>query len=102
MQLQAELARFHQDLQEKTTQEEQLRQQITEKEEKTRKTLLAAKQKIAQLAGIVILLFCPQKFSFISMEKPLDRMLEKYGLHHILLKVFSRPNATGIVLKFEI
>lgn len=54
MQLQAELARFHQDLQEKTTQEEQLRQQITEKEEKTRKTLLAAKQKIAQLAGIVI------------------------------------------------
>lgn len=54
MQLQAELARFHQDLQEKTTQEEQLRQQITEKEEKTRKTLLAAKQKIAQLAGSVI------------------------------------------------
>ncbi|KFP73040.1 Nucleoprotein TPR, partial [Acanthisitta chloris] len=53
MQLQSELARFHQDLQEKTTQEEQLRQQITEKEEKTRKTLLAAKQKIAQLAGIV-------------------------------------------------
>ncbi|XP_063021514.1 nucleoprotein TPR isoform X4 [Melospiza melodia melodia] len=51
MQLQTELARFHQDLQEKTTQEEQLRQQITEKEEKTRKTLLAAKQKIAQLAG---------------------------------------------------
>ncbi|XP_061201717.1 nucleoprotein TPR isoform X3 [Neopsephotus bourkii] len=51
IQLQSELARFHQDLQEKTTQEEQLRQQITEKEEKTRKTLLAAKQKIAQLAG---------------------------------------------------
>ncbi|KAM7014089.1 nucleoprotein TPR [Passerculus sandwichensis] len=51
MQLQTELTRFHQDLQEKTTQEEQLRQQITEKEEKTRKTLLAAKQKIAQLAG---------------------------------------------------
>ncbi|KFZ52523.1 Nucleoprotein TPR, partial [Podiceps cristatus] len=50
-QLQSELGRFHQDLQEKTTQEEQLRQQITEKEEKTRKTLLAAKQKIAQLAG---------------------------------------------------
>uniref|UniRef100_A0A672UKA4 Nucleoprotein TPR n=1 Tax=Strigops habroptila TaxID=2489341 RepID=A0A672UKA4_STRHB len=51
IQLQSELAHFHQDLQEKTTQEEQLRQQITEKEEKTRKTLLAAKQKIAQLAG---------------------------------------------------
>lgn len=57
MQLETELARFHQDLQEKTTQEEQLRQQITEKEEKTRKTLLAAKQKIAQLAGIVFLFF---------------------------------------------
>uniref|UniRef100_A0A452J057 Nucleoprotein TPR n=1 Tax=Gopherus agassizii TaxID=38772 RepID=A0A452J057_9SAUR len=50
-QLQSELSRLHQDLQERTTQEEQLRQQITEKEEKTRKTLLAAKQKIAQLAG---------------------------------------------------
>uniref|UniRef100_G1MQY3 Nucleoprotein TPR n=2 Tax=Meleagris gallopavo TaxID=9103 RepID=G1MQY3_MELGA len=50
-QLQSELARFRQDLQEKTTQEEQLRQQISEKEEKTRKTFLAAKQKIAQLAG---------------------------------------------------
>ncbi|OXB72510.1 UNVERIFIED_CONTAM: hypothetical protein H355_016379 [Colinus virginianus] len=50
-QLQSELARFRQDLQEKTTQEEQLRQQITEKDEKTRKTFLAAKQKIAQLAG---------------------------------------------------
>ncbi|XP_070602426.1 nucleoprotein TPR isoform X2 [Erythrolamprus reginae] len=50
-QLQSELSRFRQDLQEKTTQEEQLRQQVTEKEEKTKKTLLAAKQRIAQLAG---------------------------------------------------
>uniref|UniRef100_A0A8C9FKG8 Nucleoprotein TPR n=1 Tax=Pavo cristatus TaxID=9049 RepID=A0A8C9FKG8_PAVCR len=50
-QLQSELARFRQDLQEKTTQEEQLRQQITEKEEKTRKTFLAAKQKIAQFSN---------------------------------------------------
>uniref|UniRef100_A0A7M4F817 Nucleoprotein TPR n=1 Tax=Crocodylus porosus TaxID=8502 RepID=A0A7M4F817_CROPO len=50
-QVQLELTRLHQDLQERTTQEEQLKQQITEKEEKTKKTLLAAKQKIAQLAG---------------------------------------------------
>ncbi|XP_063154494.1 nucleoprotein TPR [Candoia aspera] len=50
-QLQSELSRLHQDLQEKTTQEEQLRQQVAEKEEKTKKTLLAAKQRIAQLAG---------------------------------------------------
>ncbi|KAG8132789.1 putative Translocated promoter region protein [Naja naja] len=51
-QLQSELSRLHQDLQEKTTQEEQLRQQVAEKEEKTKKTLLAAKQRIAQLAGV--------------------------------------------------
>lgn len=69
MQLQAELARFHQDLQEKTTQEEQLRQQITEKEEKTRKTLLAAKQKIAQLAGIVFLFFLSLEILIISKGK---------------------------------
>lgn len=97
MQLQAELARFHQDLQEKTTQEEQLRQQITEKEEKTRKTLLAAKQKIAQLAGIVIVFFCPQRFLIIAMEKPLDRMLEKYGLLHILQKsVFQTRDCSEV------
>ncbi|XP_026559032.1 nucleoprotein TPR isoform X1 [Pseudonaja textilis] len=51
-QLQSELSRLRQDLQEKTTQEEQLRQQVAEKEEKTKKTLLAAKQRIAQLAGV--------------------------------------------------
>uniref|UniRef100_A0A0B8RPS6 Nucleoprotein TPR n=1 Tax=Philothamnus irregularis TaxID=1899461 RepID=A0A0B8RPS6_9SAUR len=50
-QLQSDLSRLRQDLQEKTTQEEQLRQQVAEKEEKTKKTLLAAKQRIAQLAG---------------------------------------------------
>uniref|UniRef100_A0A8D0GEX5 Nucleoprotein TPR n=1 Tax=Sphenodon punctatus TaxID=8508 RepID=A0A8D0GEX5_SPHPU len=50
-QLQSEVSRLRQDLQDRSTQEEQLRQQITEKEEKTRKTLLVAKQKIAQLAG---------------------------------------------------
>lgn len=86
MQLQAELARFHQDLQEKTTQEEQLRQQITEKEEKTRKTLLAAKQKIAQLAGIVIGFFLSLEIFDYCYGKTLDRMLEKYGLLHIFLK----------------
>ncbi|KAM3841233.1 nucleoprotein TPR isoform 2-T2 [Vipera latastei] len=50
-QLQSELSHLQQDLHEKTTQEEQLRQQVAEKEEKTKKTLLAAKQRIAQLAG---------------------------------------------------
>lgn len=49
--MQSELSHLQQDLQEKTTQEEQLRQQVAEKEEKTKKTLLAAKQRIAQLAG---------------------------------------------------
>ncbi|XP_012658027.1 nucleoprotein TPR [Otolemur garnettii] len=52
MQLQSELARLRQDLQDRTTQEEQLRQQITEKEEKTRKAIVAAKSKIAHLAGV--------------------------------------------------
>ncbi|XP_040841313.1 nucleoprotein TPR isoform X5 [Ochotona curzoniae] len=51
-QLQSELARLRQDLQERATQEEQLRQQITEKEEKTRKAIVAAKSKIAHLAGV--------------------------------------------------
>lgn len=51
VQLQSELARLRQDLQDRTTQEEQLRQQITEKEEKTRKAIVAAKSKIAHLAG---------------------------------------------------
>ncbi|XP_007667180.1 nucleoprotein TPR isoform X1 [Ornithorhynchus anatinus] len=51
-QLQSELSRLHQDLQDRTALEEQLRQQITEKEEKTRKALVAAKQKIAHIAGV--------------------------------------------------
>lgn len=50
-QLQSELTRLRQDLQDRTTQEEQLRQQITEKDEKTRKAIVAAKSKIAHLAG---------------------------------------------------
>ncbi|KAK2496254.1 hypothetical protein MC885_012723 [Smutsia gigantea] len=52
VQLQSELTRLRQDLQDRTTQEEQLRQQITEKEEKTRKAIVAAKSKIAHLAGV--------------------------------------------------
>nr|XP_060630494.1 nucleoprotein TPR isoform X1 [Anolis sagrei ordinatus] len=51
-QLQSEISRLHQELQEKTTQEEHFRQQVTEKEEKTKKTLLAAKQRIALLSGV--------------------------------------------------
>lgn len=51
LELQSELARLRQDHQDRTTQEEQLRQQITEKEEKTRKAIVAAKSKIAHLAG---------------------------------------------------
>lgn len=49
--LQTELNRLRQDLQEKTSQEEGMRQQMSEKEEKTRKAFLMAKQKISQLMG---------------------------------------------------
>lgn len=49
--LQGELARLRQELQERATQEEQLRQQMAEKEEKTKKVILGAKQKISQLVG---------------------------------------------------
>ncbi|XP_069794284.1 translocated promoter region b, nuclear basket protein isoform X2 [Narcine bancroftii] len=51
-QLQGELSRLRQELQEKGNLEEQLRQQIVEKEEKTKKAILVAKQKITQLAGL--------------------------------------------------
>ncbi|XP_051869003.1 translocated promoter region b, nuclear basket protein isoform X2 [Pristis pectinata] len=51
-QLQGELSRLRQELQEKANLEEQLRQQILEKEEKTKKAILVAKQKITQLAGL--------------------------------------------------
>ncbi|XP_078263731.1 translocated promoter region b, nuclear basket protein isoform X1 [Rhinoraja longicauda] len=51
-QLQGELSRLRQELQEKANLEEQLRQQILEKEEKTKKAILIAKQKITQLAGL--------------------------------------------------
>ncbi|XP_041696250.1 nucleoprotein TPR isoform X3 [Coregonus clupeaformis] len=49
--LQTELTRLRQELQEKASQEDTLRQQMAEKEEKTRKALVGAKQKINQLMG---------------------------------------------------
>lgn len=49
--LQTELNRLRQELQEKTSQEEAKRQQMSEKEEKTIKAFLVAKQKISQLMG---------------------------------------------------
>ncbi|KAJ8277980.1 hypothetical protein GJAV_G00082380 [Gymnothorax javanicus] len=49
--LQLELSRLKQELQEKCVVEEQLRQQMTEKEEKTKKVIVGAKQKISQVMG---------------------------------------------------
>uniref|UniRef100_A0A4W3JKZ7 Nucleoprotein TPR n=1 Tax=Callorhinchus milii TaxID=7868 RepID=A0A4W3JKZ7_CALMI len=51
-QQQGELSRLRQELQEKSTLEDQLRQQITEKEEKMKKAIVGAKQKISQLVGV--------------------------------------------------
>lgn len=48
-QVQPELSRLRTDLQEKNNLEEQLRQQIADKEEKTKKAFMGAKQKINQL-----------------------------------------------------
>lgn len=47
--LQLELTRLRAELQEKIAQEEQLRQQSVEKEEKTKKAILVAKQRISLL-----------------------------------------------------
>uniref|UniRef100_A0A667W9S8 Nucleoprotein TPR n=1 Tax=Myripristis murdjan TaxID=586833 RepID=A0A667W9S8_9TELE len=47
--LQAELSRLRQELQDKASQEETRRQQLADKEEKTRKAFMGAKQKISQL-----------------------------------------------------
>lgn len=49
--LQTELNRLRQELQDKASQEETLRQQMAEKEEKTKKALVYARQKIAQVTG---------------------------------------------------
>ena len=48
---QAELGRLRQELQDKASQEDTLRQQMADKEEKTRKAFVGAKQKIHQLMG---------------------------------------------------
>uniref|UniRef100_A0A3B4G4L8 Nucleoprotein TPR n=1 Tax=Pundamilia nyererei TaxID=303518 RepID=A0A3B4G4L8_9CICH len=49
--LQTELTRLRQELQDKASQEDALRQQMAEKEEKTRKAIVCAKQKINQLVA---------------------------------------------------
>lgn len=49
--LQAELTRLRQELQDKASQEDTLRQQMADKEDKTRKAIVYAKQKISQLMG---------------------------------------------------
>ena len=49
--LQTELTRLRQELQDKASQEDTLRQQMADKEEKTRKAIVYAKQKISQLMG---------------------------------------------------
>uniref|UniRef100_A0A3Q3ANC8 Nucleoprotein TPR n=1 Tax=Kryptolebias marmoratus TaxID=37003 RepID=A0A3Q3ANC8_KRYMA len=49
--LQTELTRVRQELQDKTSQEDTLKQQMAEKDEKTRKALLSAKQKISLLTS---------------------------------------------------
>lgn len=48
-QIQPELTRLRTELQEKSIQEDQLRQQVAEKEEKTKKAILVAKQRLNQL-----------------------------------------------------
>ncbi len=48
-QVQPELSRLRTELQEKNNLEEQLRQQIADKEEKTKKAFMGAKQKLNQL-----------------------------------------------------
>ncbi|XP_052442033.1 translocated promoter region b, nuclear basket protein [Carassius gibelio] len=50
--LQVELMRLRQELQEKSSQEERLKQQLTERDERTKKAIVMAKQKISQLTGV--------------------------------------------------
>lgn len=63
--LQTELTRLRQELQEKTSQEDTLRQQMNDKEEKAKKALVLARQKINQLVGKSILI-CPPLHLFFS------------------------------------
>lgn len=53
--LQTELTRLRQELLEKNSQVETLRQQLTEKDEKARKAIHMAKQRINQLMGESVL-----------------------------------------------
>merc|ERR1719354_646345 len=48
---QEEVTRLKQEVQEKSSQEEALRHQMTEKEERTKKTMIAARTKIRQVIG---------------------------------------------------
>ncbi|XP_053710711.1 translocated promoter region b, nuclear basket protein isoform X2 [Synchiropus splendidus] len=50
--LQSELTRLRQELQDKVTQDDALRQQMTDKEEKTKKAIVFARQKINQLIAV--------------------------------------------------
>ncbi|KAG8556214.1 hypothetical protein GDO81_017966 [Engystomops pustulosus] len=73
-QLQSELSKVQRDLQDKTSQEEQMRQLMNEKEEKTKKTLLGAKQKLAQLTSMKEQLSSEnedlkQRFSALEQQK---------------------------------
>lgn len=75
--LQGELTRSRQELQEKTSQEDRLRQQLGEKEERTKKAILMAKQKISQVTGknpdmkwTAVLFFCgPLHLTSLSRSK---------------------------------
>lgn len=57
--IQTEITRLRQELQDKASQEETLKQQMTEREEKYRKAIVNAKQRISQLnserKGILII-----------------------------------------------
>lgn len=72
--LQTELNRLRQELQEKTSQEEAKRQQMSEKEEKTIKAFLVAKQKISQLMGKTV----PPHQKYRNIQKHTFSHLDMY------------------------
>lgn len=86
--LQTELNQMRQDLQEKTSQEEVMRKQISEKEEKTRKAFLMAKQKISQLMGKKV----SPGHIYIHMNVKLYLYVHSYqGPHLLLLRIHLSP-----------
>jgi len=89
--LQAELTRLRQELQDKTSQEDTLRQQMAEKEEKTKKALVNARQKINQLTGERI-------FSYLihCILQPVEVSMGQYEILTVLITLSK--NAT--VLKY--